>query len=170
MDDLAARFQELSRLVPIPYPWDTEQYVARVAEYRGRPITIRPIDPGALSGTGCGTGSGLWIAREDDDIIMYGADTDWHADHIVAHEIGHMLLGHGSTVSESPMSANDLPLEALMPSLSLDAIRSVLRRQDYGNDRERAAETFADMVMVEATLPRRQPSRFRSTFFLGRHR
>ncbi|WP_040781909.1 hypothetical protein [Nocardia pneumoniae] len=170
MEDLAPRFEELSRLVPIPYPWDTTEYVARVAEYRGRPITMCPIDVGALSGTGCGTGSGLWIAREDDDVIMYGADTEWHADHIIAHELGHMLLGHGETASGPGDGADDLSLRELMPSLSLETIRGVLRRQDYDSECERAAETFADLLLVEAMLPKRSASRFRSTFFRNRHR
>ncbi|MEV0297655.1 hypothetical protein [Nocardia sp. NPDC050710] len=170
MEDLAARFEELGRLVPIPYPWDITEYIARVAEYRGRPITLCPIDVGALLGNGCGTGSGLWIAREGDDVIMYGADTEWHADHIIAHEIGHMLLGHGATASGPGGAAADLPLRELMPSLSLETIRSALRREDYGSDREHAAETFADLLLVEAMLPKRSASRFRSTFFRNRHR
>ncbi|WP_063020708.1 hypothetical protein [Nocardia niwae] len=168
MEDLAARFEELGRLVPIPHPWDMTEYLARVAEYRRRPITLCPIEVGALSGNGCGTGSGLWIAREGDEVIMYGADTEWHADHIIAHEIGHMLLGHGESAGGA--AADDLPLRELMPSLSLETIRSVLRRQDYGSERERAAETFADLLLVEAMLPKRSASRFRSTFFRNRHR
>ncbi|MBF6137744.1 hypothetical protein IU501_32765 [Nocardia otitidiscaviarum] len=168
MDDVTARFTELSKLVPIPYPWDTQEYIARVAEFRGRAIELVPIAPGALSGTGCGTGSGLWVELVDHDVIMYGAETAQHADHIVAHEVGHMLLGHG--LGAPAGHTDDLPLSALMPSLSAEAIRSVLRRQDYSNERERAAEIFADMVMVEATLPKRTPSRLRSTFFRAAHR
>ncbi|BDT92516.1 MULTISPECIES: hypothetical protein [Nocardia] len=170
MEDLAARFEELGRLVQIPHPWDMTEYIERVAAYRGRSITLCPIDVGALAGNGCGTGSGLWIAREDDDVIMYGADTEWHADHIIAHEIGHMLLGHGETSSGPAGPATDLPLRELMPSLSLETIHSVLGRQDYGSERERAAETFADLLLVEAMLPKRSASRFRSTFFRNRHR
>lgn len=101
---------------------------------------------------------------------MYGADSEWHADHIIAHEIGHMLLGHGGTASGPGGATADLPLRELMPSLSLETIRSVLRRQDYGSERERAAETFADLLLVEAMLPKRSASRFRSTFFRNRHR
>ncbi|MFC9999634.1 hypothetical protein [Nocardia sp. NPDC127526] len=173
MTDVAGRFEELAKLVPIPYPWDTREYIARVAEFRGRPIVLCPIDPDALSGTGCGTGSGLWIARAEDDVIMFGAETELHADHIIAHEVGHMLLGHDTSPADPDKPADqgeDLPLATLMPSLSLDAIRSVLRRRDYGTDREIEAETFADMVMVAATLPKRTPSRLRSTFFRARHR
>ncbi|WP_063041280.1 hypothetical protein [Nocardia pseudovaccinii] len=62
MVDLAARFEELGRLVPIPDPWDITEYIARVAEYRERPITLCPIDIGAL----LGNGGGLWIARRQD--------------------------------------------------------------------------------------------------------
>ncbi|MGW4736634.1 hypothetical protein [Nocardia xishanensis] len=141
-----------------------------MAEYRGRAIQLCPIDPEALAGTGCGTGSGLWIAREHDDVIMYGGETPWHNDQIIAHEIGHMLLGHGLDNADNADDAADLPLHELMPSLSADAIRSVLRRDDYGSDREHDAEAFADLLMVHAMLPRRRASRLRSTFFRTRHR
>ncbi len=170
MTELNEQFQELIRVIPIPYPWDAVAYVDRVAEFRGRPITLCAIEPGSLSGTGCGTGSGVWIARQHDDVIMYGADTAWHADHIIAHELGHMLLGHGHDGAEASPDTSDLPLRELMPSLSAEAIMSVLRRRDYSTERERDAETFADMLLVEATLPRRRPSPFRSTFFRARHR
>ncbi len=103
-------------------------------------------------------------------MIMYGADTEWHADHIIAHEIGHMLLGHGAIEGSPGGSAADLPLRELMPSLSLETIRNVLRRKDYGGERERAGETFADLLLVEAMLPKRSASRSRSTFFPNRHR
>ncbi|MFC4126397.1 hypothetical protein [Nocardia rhizosphaerae] len=163
-------FEELTRAAPIPYPWDPVEYVNRVAEHRGRPIVLCPIDPQALAGTGCGTGSGLWIAREHDDVVMYGGATESHAYHIIAHEIGHMLLGHDQAATGSIEATDALPLHDLMPSLSTESIRSVLRRQDYSTDRERDAETFADLLMVHAMLPQRTPSRIRSTFFRSRHR
>lgn len=164
------RLRELLGRVPIPYPWDPQEYVHRTAEHRGRPIIVHEVDAARLAGSGCSTGSGLWIAREHDDVILYGAGTtDWHAEHIVCHEIGHMLLEHDRMAGE-PDNMLDPPLLRLMPSLSPDAVRAVLRRQDYGTDHERDAETFADLVMVEATLPRRNGSMFRSTFFRARHR
>ncbi|MGV9638088.1 hypothetical protein ACWDO0_28260 [Nocardia rhamnosiphila] len=168
-DDQPARFQEWANLVP--YPFDIVEYVARVAEYRGREIVLCPIDVGALSGTGCGTGSGLWIAQTDCDVIMYGAETRDHAYHIIGHEIGHMLHNHAPGADDPAGVPDDLPpLHEFMPELSLGSIRSVLRREDYSSEKEREAETFADMLLVYATLPRRKPSRFRSTFFPRRHR
>lgn len=169
-DDLSERFRSLTDAIPIPYPWDTIEYVNRVATYRGKPITLWPIDPGSLVGTGCGTGSGLWIERDQDDVIMYGGQTPWHADHIIAHELGHMLLGHGVTPDEAASTVAELPLSDLMPALSPDTICSVLRRQDYGSDRERDAEAFADLLLVEAMLPKRPLLGPRSTFFRYRRR
>ncbi|WP_194829268.1 hypothetical protein [Nocardia sp. XZ_19_231] len=164
------QFDDLIRAAPIPYPWDPVEYVNRVAELRGRPIVLFPIDAQALAGTGCGTGSGLWIAREHDDVIMYGGETESHAYHIICHEIGHMLLGHDDVGADSVEADEALTLSDLMPSLSIESIRSVLRRQDYGTEREREAEMFAGLLMVHAMLPERKPSRLRSTFFRGGHR
>ena len=164
----APQFDELAKLIPIPRPWAVREYLRRVAEARQRPITVLPVETGRLAGSGCGTGSGLWIGREHDDIILHTADTTaWHAEHIICHEVGHMLLAHDRDTDEE---LDEAALLKLMPSLSPQAIRSVLRREDYASPRERAAETFADLVMVHASLPHRGGSRFHSTFFPGRQR
>ncbi|WP_280204846.1 hypothetical protein [Nocardia farcinica] len=39
MNDTAVHVQETARIVPVPWPWDPNEYVKRVAEYRQRPIT-----------------------------------------------------------------------------------------------------------------------------------
>ncbi|WP_225724939.1 MULTISPECIES: hypothetical protein [unclassified Nocardia] len=168
MVGIEQRFQELSKTVSIPQPWDLTGYVEAVAAYRGRPISLHPIGAGVLSGSGCGTGSGLWIAKRDSDVIVYGADTTrWHAEHIVVHELGHMLLGHGA----EPEPPNPLPEQTLaavaelLPSISLESIAHVLGRTDYGTARERDAETFADLVMLQAMRPPRRNSLLHKTFF-----
>ncbi|MEU8894821.1 hypothetical protein [Nocardia sp. NPDC048505] len=160
------------RGIEIPYPWDRDEFVAAVARSRGRPIRLQPVDdPTLLSGFGCGSNtSGLWIKTTDSDLIVYSADTEWHADHVIAHEIGHMLLRHDEIGASGGVPAGRLPLYALMPALSPDAIQDVLGRNDYDTERETAAETFADLLMVEATLPRRRPSAARRTLFRTRHR
>lgn len=169
MADVNSQFQELIRHVPIPYPWETNEFVRATAAFRNRPITLQQVDAADLAGDGCG--SGLWVACDTHDLILFAAETEWHADHIIAHEIAHMLLQHDIDSGGDATQVLDCsPLRALMPSLSTDAIRSVLGRSNYSEAREHDAETFADLVMVEATLPRRKPSLLRSTFFRGRHR
>ncbi|KIA63134.1 hypothetical protein [Nocardia vulneris] len=172
---MQARFRNLTRDVPIPHPWNLSNYLDDVAAYRGRPISLVPIDTALLAGTGCGTGSGLWIAKHDSDVIVYGADTtEWHAEHIIVHELGHMLLGHGP---EQPTGGGPEPtaptvaaVAELLPSISPESIAHVLGRTDYGTSRERDAETFADMVMLHAMRPPRRDSLLHRTFFRDRRR
>jgi predicted Zn-dependent protease len=152
-----------------------QTYLDDVAAYRGRSISLLPIDTALLAGTGCGTGSGLWIAKQDSDVIAYGADTtEWHAEHIIMHELGHMLLGHGPEQSESGEAPTSAPTVAavadLLPSISPESIAHVLGRTDYGTRRERDAETFADMVMLHAMRPPSRDSLLHRTFFRDRRR
>ncbi|MEV0295121.1 ImmA/IrrE family metallo-endopeptidase [Nocardia sp. NPDC050710] len=175
MAGMDTRFRELSRNVPIPHPWDLTTYLDSVAEYRGRAITLQPVDTAVLAGAGCGTGSGLWIAKHDSDVIVYGADTtEWHAEHIIAHELGHMLLGHGPDPAPAddcaPTTETLSAVAELLPSIAPESIRHVLGRTDYGNTRERDAETFADLVMLQAMRPPRRDSLLHRTFFRDRRR
>ncbi|WP_435593091.1 hypothetical protein [Nocardia sp. bgisy118] len=129
------------------------------------------MDTSALGAAGCGTGSGLWIARRNDDIIVYDRDTSaWHAQHIVLHEIGHMLLEHDRQPSRQVDELRDTALTMLMPSISGDSIQHVLGRNAYGDDNERDAESFADMALLHATQPPPPASSMRRTLFRNRRR
>jgi hypothetical protein len=146
--------------VPLPSPWNLSAYLASVAAHRGRSISLQPVPADALADIGC-RGSGLWIARNHDDIIVYDSSTaDRDIDHMILHEIGHMLLGH-SQAEDAPSSPVALSLAALLPSISPVSIRHVLGRNDFGAEREGDAEVFADMTMVYSTLPRRKERSFR---------
>ncbi|MEV0246028.1 hypothetical protein AB0H76_05500 [Nocardia sp. NPDC050712] len=155
MTSMEARFGDATRTVPLPNPWNLNAYLADVAAYRGRSISLRSVPAEMLAEKGC-RGKGLWLARKHDDIIVFdAAATERNADHIILHEIGHMLLGHGKSDAEP---ATPLPpkLAALLPSLS---VQHALGRNEFGADNEREAEVFADMTMVYATLPRRRGRR-----------
>ncbi|MCP2316913.1 protein of unknown function (DUF955) [Nocardia amikacinitolerans] len=157
MTSMEARFGDANRTVPLPSPWNLNAYLADVAAHRGRSISLRPVPADMLAENGC-RGKGLWVARKHDDIIVYDAEaTERNADHIILHEIGHMLLGHGRDDSEdaAPLSPK---LAALLPSM---AAQHVLGRNEFGAEREQEAEVFADMTMVYATLPQRRGRGFR---------
>ncbi len=157
MTSMEAHFREAARTVPLPSPWNLSTYLARVAAHRGRSISLQPIPPAALADTGC-RGSGLWVTRGHDDIIVYDATAiERNADHIILHEIGHMLFGHGKEGTE-PITPS---LAALLPSISPSSIGHVFGREHFGPDREQEAEVFADMTMVYATLPSRPARSFR---------
>ncbi|MEU7629075.1 hypothetical protein AB0C34_03685 [Nocardia sp. NPDC049220] len=159
MTSMEARFGDATRTVPLPNPWNLTAYLAAVATHRGRSISLHPVPTTLLAETGCGIG-GLWVARKHDDIIVYDADaTGRRADHIILHEIGHMLLDHGKdggTGGSVPPS-----VAVILPSISPHSIERVLGRDEFDADHEREAEVFADMTLVYATLPRRRRRSFR---------
>jgi hypothetical protein len=160
MTSMEARFRDATRTVPLPSPWNLSAYLASVAAHRGRSISLHTAPAAMLAESGC-RGSGLWVARKHDDIIVYDSEaTERNADHIILHEVGHMLLGHGrdDTDPAAPLAPT---LAALLPSISPVSIRHVLGRSDFGTEREQEAEVFADMTMVYATLPRRRDRSFR---------
>lgn len=124
----------------LPDPFDINELTRRVADQRGRPITLRAMRIGA-SGP-----SGLWIALRDADLICYEAETNAvHQAHIVLHELGHMLCGH-SSAGASP----DSVLRFLLPTLDPAVVTRVLHRGAHGDDEEREAEQFATLVRERA--------------------
>src|SRR3990172_6633854 len=64
-------------------------FVKAVEEFRGRAIRLWPIPiPAPLQ-------FGLWLAGQATDYIFFESNTAGvHQNHIIAHEIGHILLGH----------------------------------------------------------------------------
>ncbi|WP_238815461.1 hypothetical protein [Nocardia brasiliensis] len=159
MTSMDARLGDATRTVPLPNPWDLSAYLAAVAAHRGRSITLHTAPRAVLHEIGCGAG-GLWVARTHDDIIVYDDEAiERNVDHLVLHQVGHMLLEHG----ERQDRPDPLPpsLAVLLPTMSPRSIEHALGRGDFGEEREREAEVFADMTMVYATLPRRRARSFR---------
>lgn len=155
MTSMEARLGDATRTVPLPGPWDVNEYLARVAAHRGRSISLRPVPADVLAENGC-RGAGLWVARRYDDMIVFDSGaTGRNADHIILHEVGHMLLGHGpSDIAEDPPAVTLAPaLAALLPAV---AGQHVLGPEEFGPENEQHAQVFADMMMVYATLPRRK--------------
>lgn len=125
----------LAELPPIPSPWDIEQYAERVAEYRQRPIELIP----RMMSRYASVATGLWIRRGDRDQVIYdNSGTKLHQDHVILHELAHMLCGHeGMSVP-----AGDAKEEGTR----------VLHRGAYDNPQELEAETLAYVIWQAAGL------------------
>lgn len=160
---------EKARQLPIPIPWNRDQFIANMAELRGRPIRLVPTDTISLVDSPCG----LWLARAEDDVILYEADTSvYHVDQIIRHEVGHMVLGHARTrVDEGaadeldPSESNIARILEILPDIDPATIRSVLGRQDFANDQEREAETFASLMALAIQEREESASMMRTVFF-----
>ncbi|MER5486845.1 hypothetical protein ABT024_27060 [Streptomyces sp. NPDC002812] len=112
-----------------------------LGEHRGRPIRLVPYSlpvPGPY---------GLWIAGAQADFIFYQKETSRaHQDHIVLHEVGHILADHGSDESE------DAVWQEVLPDLSIEVINRALRRTSYAEEREREAELVATIILEWASV------------------
>ncbi|GIF04201.1 hypothetical protein Asi03nite_17390 [Actinoplanes siamensis] len=105
----------------------------RVQRRRGRPLLLTPMV------TGAGWPSGMWVETEHADLVLFDAATSaLHTVTIIAHEIGHMVLGHEGTAAGSGGSA------------------PMMWRTGFADREEHEAEVFATMVcarMADYRIP-----------------
>ncbi|MBE1580544.1 hypothetical protein ACFORH_39195 [Amycolatopsis roodepoortensis] len=126
----------------LPPMYSLDVLIAAVAEAVGRRVQVRAADlDGALP-------CGMAVATPDAYIIVYPrTSTVLHRTHIIAHELGHILLKHHDAL---PGSVKDMVREyapVLAPHLSPELIIRLLGRTVYDTDHELQAEAFAGLVM-----------------------
>jgi len=147
---LRRRCRKLLNSLDITPPLDVELLCARLGERRGRPIELVPYEipvPGPF---------GLWIATPTTDYILYQRETSpAHQDHIVLHEIGHMIADHTSDDQDDDL------LTDLQLGVTPEYVRRALRRTSYDTEHEREAETVATIILgwasvVDIVAPRTQ--------------
>lgn len=86
---------------------------------------------------------GLWMAGSANDYICYERNTTpVHQEHIVLHELGHILCEHPGS---QPV---DLALARIFPDLSATTLKIMLARQHAGfsAQHEAEAETVAYLI------------------------
>jgi hypothetical protein len=142
MEGLRRRCERRLRGIRIPEPFDLDAFCAEVAHRRNRPLH-RTAVPGLRSGAPCG----LWIGTATADHVFYDPGTSpLHAEHIVLHELAHILSGH---------SGADGSLARLFPDLDPAAVGRVLGRVSYTTAQEREAEMMASLIRGRSPRPPR---------------
>ena len=149
----------------LPDPFTLDEFLAKLEARRGRSIVLRPSD--YVPGRACG----MWLQLADVDVIVYARTAPLHEEHIVLHEVGHMLYEHRSAIGLS-----DDVARMLMPDLDPAMVRSLLNRGSYTDTEEQEVELFATLLL-ERVADRRpadesgldadlapQMDRLRSTF------
>jgi len=145
------RARVLSRTLVLPDPFEVAELCRITGQLRGRPIVPTAMPLAALGPCG------LWLAAESVDYVCYEKDTSApHQQHIVLHELGHILYGHGNC---EPLHE---VLGGLFPQLDSRTLKIMLARwhNRYSDAHEREAETFAYAVLDR--VRRRQPDRTRT--------
>jgi hypothetical protein len=141
---LRRRCARLVRDIRVPVPFDAEALCREVGDRIGRPIqlmaTVMPPDGP----------SGLVISGARAHYLCYDSGTrPLHQQHIIAHELGHLIAGHTSSEIDDP----DPDVPDLLSTLDPEVVRRSLAR-DAGYDRreEREAEVIADLLLRRAHL------------------
>ncbi len=125
--------------LPLPVPFHIVAFCDALSSHRGRPILLHAI----TSRAGI---CGVWIATPDADHILYERDTSpLHQEHIILHELSHLLCGHES----APMPQTDWS-QLLLPDLDTKMVQTVLQRAAYSAQEEREAELLATLILQRA--------------------
>ncbi len=123
------RCRRLLRDLDVQPPTDVTELCRRLGVHRGRELRLMPY-PLAVPGP-----FGVWF--ETDDVEDRGERA--HQDHIVLHEVGHIVAGHGgdSTPEED---------EEVLPDIPGSGTVRRLRRTCYDATNEREAELIASIL------------------------
>lgn len=147
---LRKRCRRLLRDLDVQPPLDVPNLVQRIGESRGRSIELYsyPIRvPGPL---------GLWFGPEEGDphgvdAIFYQQETSKpHQDHIIVHELGHILADHPSDESDRDAAVTEIHQNP--PGEGFDQPPRARRRTCYDSHYEKEAELVATIILEWASV------------------
>ena len=134
--ELRRRCKRELRELGVQPPLQVDVLCELLGRRRGRPIRLVPYPlpvPGPF---------GVWLAATSADYILYQQETSkTHQDHIILHEVGHILADHQSDDTDHEF------WRQMAPDLSLDAVKRALRRTSYDETHEREAELVATIIL-----------------------
>lgn len=141
---------ERVRQLDVPIPFDLSALCDSVGRSRGRDVELVPMPLPAESPCG------MWVDGDTVDLIFYDTQTSApHAEHIVLHELGHLVCEH-EPVSLSEEDASRL----VLPHLDPQSVQRVLGRSAYSAVEEQEAELVATLIgqRVERTQAVSRPA------------
>jgi hypothetical protein len=134
--ELRKRCQAIVDGLGITDPFNVHALARLLGQRRGRPIHLIPLSLPA------GAPCGAWVSTRDFDAIFYEVDTSpLHQEHIIGHELGHVLCEHGA---EAMVEAHVARL--LLPDLDPELVQRLLARTNYSAVEERQAEMVASLI------------------------
>ncbi|MFD0277196.1 toxin [Kitasatospora sp. NPDC127111] len=120
----------------LPEVGDVAELCRYLGEIRERPITLIPMQMPASHPCG------MWVAARDEDLIFYDANTtSTHQEHIILHELGHIICCHRGAGWLDEETAR-----LLFPNLDPDLVRDMLLRATYDDVQEQEAEIIAYLL------------------------
>lgn len=137
--NLRKRCESILSRLELTHPFSLDGLCDRIAEQRGRPIRLHPLPKEAAESGVCG----LWVGTASVDYVFYEAQTTpLHREHIVLHEIGHILFGHNSLEADEAGGPGGDGWDAD------SGAPVVLGRTNYTTRQEQEAEMLASMIRI----------------------
>lgn len=151
---LRRRCRALLRELDVRAPLDVRgELCPRLSEHRGKPLELLPYPIPVPGPFGC------WISTARGDYILYQQETTRaHQDHIILHEVGHIIGGHHSDENDDELLGELYPLLSPdtvrqdYPDLDPQAVRRALRRSAYDTHAEQEAEYIATIIQEWASV------------------
>lgn len=133
---LRKRYMTRIRDLAIPIPFDVRIFTSTLSDRRCRPIVLQPMPL-------LGEPFGAWIEEASVDVVFYEQrTTPLHQQHIILHELGHVLCDHRGIadieLAKSLSSDTGLPVERLR----------ALRDGRYTGEEEQEAEMIATLILA----------------------
>lgn len=145
--EIRQRCAERVAHLEIPVPFDFRTLCERLGHTRGRPIRLVPM-PLPVSSP-----CGLWVTADGADLIFYDTQTSTpHREHIVLHELGHLVCDH----EPAPVDGDEAS-QLVVPHLAPAAVQRVLGRTVYSNLEEQEAELVGSLIAQRAERARAAP-------------
>lgn len=136
---LQARCRSILDELHVPQPSCLEDIVRWTEGLRGRPLFLKELPRQAAGAGACG----LWLGTDNGDFVFYEPRTaPLHQEHIILHEIGHIVADH----HHAPHSDIDSGLENLLQGLQPHLIRRLMARTSYTTVQEQEAEMLASLM------------------------
>jgi hypothetical protein len=134
--------RQVRPLLPlVSRPWNVDTFLDRLEALRDEPIDVVAVEYQR------GAPSGAWRLRDGRHLIAYPRNTSpLHQDHIILHEIGHMLLDHRGDCTLALDEA-----QRIAPNLAPAAFAHLLTRVTTELD-EYEAELVAVSIITQATM------------------
>ena len=121
----------------LPHPFDLAEMCARVGRQCGKPVVLMATQ------MSMGSLCGLWLGTAKADYVFYEEDTSQlHQQHIICHEIGHILRHH----PPGRIAGTDVG-RALAAAVEPGEVARVLGRATYSDDDEFEAELIATLIL-----------------------
>ncbi|MER7770490.1 toxin [Kitasatospora sp. NPDC096140] len=136
MQALRRACEERLASLGLPEAYDMVTLCAHLNATRNRPIRLIPMPLEAAAP------SGLLLAFPDADYIVHEENTSQHhQEHIVAHELAHLICGHRRAGSiETDIGA------LLFPDLDPSLIQDLMHRENFSDEQEQEAEIMAFLL------------------------